>query len=58
VVDGQAELAMAFLSTGNYYRLLGINARVGRTIMCSRSLLLRDQYHPPILRRSLLTEGT
>jgi predicted permease len=32
VVDGQAELANAFVSTGNYYRLLGVTARLGRTI--------------------------
>jgi hypothetical protein len=33
VVDGQAELAQSFLSTGNYYQLLGIGARMGRTIV-------------------------
>src|SRR5262245_25581748 len=33
VVNGQAELATAFLLTGNYYRVLGINARMGRTIV-------------------------
>jgi predicted permease len=33
VVDGQAELATAFLSTGNFYRILGVNARVGRAIV-------------------------
>jgi predicted permease len=33
VVDGQAELASAFLSSGNYYQLLGVGARVGRTIV-------------------------
>jgi predicted permease len=32
VVDGQAELASAFISTGNYYRVLGARARAGRTI--------------------------
>ena len=32
VVDGQAELATAFISTGNYYRMLGVRARAGRTI--------------------------
>ena len=32
VVDGQSELASAFISTGNYYRILGVTARVGRTI--------------------------
>jgi predicted permease len=30
VVNGQAELATAFLATGNYFRVLGINARIGR----------------------------
>ncbi|HJR59900.1 MAG TPA: ABC transporter permease, partial [Vicinamibacterales bacterium] len=30
VVNGQAELATAFLATGNYFRVLGINARLGR----------------------------
>ena len=29
-VDGQADLATAFVATGNYFRVLGINARVGR----------------------------
>jgi predicted permease len=33
VVDGQAEIANAFVSTGNYYQLLGVKARVGRTIL-------------------------
>jgi predicted permease len=33
VVDGQAEIASAFISTGNYYQGLGIGARIGRTIV-------------------------
>ena len=33
VVDGQAEIATAFISTGNYYQVLGVNARLGRTIV-------------------------
>jgi predicted permease len=33
VVDGQAEIARAFISTGNYYRMLGVQARIGRTIL-------------------------
>ena len=33
VVDGQAEIATAFISSGNYYRLLGVRARAGRTIV-------------------------
>jgi predicted permease len=33
VVDGQAEIARAFGSTGNYYRMLGVQARLGRTIL-------------------------
>ena len=33
VVDGQAEVATAFISTGNYYRALGVGARIGRTIL-------------------------
>ncbi len=32
VVDGQAEVASAFISSGNFYRLLGVTARLGRTI--------------------------
>ena len=32
VVDGHAEIATAFISTGNYYRVLGVTARPGRTI--------------------------
>jgi predicted permease len=32
VVDGQAELASAFISTGNFYQLLGVRARLGRMI--------------------------
>jgi predicted permease len=32
-VDGQAEIANAFISTGNYYRVLGVNAMLGRTIV-------------------------
>jgi predicted permease len=30
VANGRAELASAFLATGNYFRVLGINARLGR----------------------------
>ena len=33
VVDGQAEVATAFISSGNYYRALGVGARIGRTIL-------------------------
>ncbi len=33
VVDGQAEIANSFISSGNYYRLLGVDARIGRTIL-------------------------
>jgi predicted permease len=33
VVDGQAELASAFISSGNYYQVLGVHARAGRTIV-------------------------
>ena len=32
VVDGQAELASAFISSGNFYPVLGVRARLGRTI--------------------------
>jgi predicted permease len=31
-VDNHAELASAFVSSGNYYQMLGVNARLGRTI--------------------------
>ena len=33
VVDGQADLANAFISSGNYFRVLGVQARLGRTIV-------------------------
>ena len=33
VVDGQAELANAFISSGNYYQMLGVGARLGRTLL-------------------------
>jgi predicted permease len=33
VVDGQAEIASAFISTGNYYQVLGVSARLGRAIV-------------------------
>ena len=33
VVDGQAEIATAFISSGNYYQILGVNARIGRTLV-------------------------
>jgi predicted permease len=33
VVDGHAELASGFLATGNYFSVLGVNARVGRTLV-------------------------
>jgi predicted permease len=32
VVDGQAEVATAFISTGNYYDVLSVRARIGRTL--------------------------
>ncbi len=32
VVDGQADIASSFISTGNYYRMLGLHANPGRTI--------------------------
>jgi predicted permease len=32
IVDGQPEIATSFISTGNYYRVLGVRARMGRTI--------------------------
>jgi predicted permease len=33
VVDGRADIASAFVSTGNYYQMLGISAQLGRTIV-------------------------
>jgi predicted permease len=33
VVDGHAEIAAAFISTGNYYQMLGLRASPGRTIV-------------------------
>ena len=36
VVDGQAEIATSFISTGNYYQALGVGARIGRTIRSRR----------------------
>jgi len=33
VIDGQAEIATSFISTGNYYQTLGVGARLGRTIV-------------------------
>ena len=33
VVDGQADIASAFISSGNYFQLLGVTARIGRTIV-------------------------
>ena len=33
VVNGQADIASAFLASGNYYRALGVTARAGRTIV-------------------------
>jgi predicted permease len=33
VVNGQADVARAHLSTGNYYRMLGVTARLGRTLL-------------------------
>jgi predicted permease len=33
VVDGHAEIASAFITTGNYYRMLGLSASPGRTIV-------------------------
>src|SRR5687767_2093090 len=32
VVDGQADIATAFIASGNFYQALGVAARVGRTI--------------------------
>jgi predicted permease len=33
VVDGQVDIASAFITTGNYYRVLGLSANPGRTIL-------------------------
>jgi predicted permease len=33
VVDGRADIASAFITTGNYYRVLGLGANPGRTIV-------------------------
>jgi predicted permease len=33
IVDGQADVAAAFISSGNYYQVLGVPARLGRTIL-------------------------
>src|SRR5262249_53017081 len=33
VVDGHSEIANAFISTGNYYRMLGLTASPGRPIL-------------------------
>jgi predicted permease len=33
VVDGRAEIASAFISSGNYFQVLGVGARLGRTIL-------------------------
>ncbi len=33
VVDGQADVASSFISTGNYYQVIGVGARLGRTIL-------------------------
>jgi predicted permease len=33
VVDGRADVAKAFVSSGNYYRVLGLTANPGRTIV-------------------------
>src|SRR5438445_9491530 len=33
VVNGQGEIATGFVSSGNYYQVLGISARLGRTIL-------------------------
>ena len=33
VADGRAEIATAFITTGNYYRMLGLTASPGRTIV-------------------------
>ena len=33
VVDGRAEIASAFITTGNYYQMLGLSASPGRTIV-------------------------
>ncbi|HEY7055960.1 MAG TPA: ABC transporter permease, partial [Vicinamibacterales bacterium] len=33
VAEGQPEIATSFLSTGNYYQLLGVTTRIGRIIL-------------------------
>jgi predicted permease len=33
VADGQAELAQSFIASGNYFQVLGVGARLGRTIV-------------------------
>jgi predicted permease len=33
VVDGRADIANSYIATGNYYRMLGVTAHLGRTIL-------------------------
>src|SRR5258705_4638443 len=33
VVNGQGEIATGFVSSGNYYQVLGVTARLGRTLL-------------------------
>ncbi len=33
VVDGEAEIATAYIATGNYHQLLGVTSVVGRTLL-------------------------
>src|SRR5204863_3651224 len=33
VVDGQPDIASSFISSGNYYQMLGVHAAAGRTIV-------------------------
>jgi hypothetical protein len=40
VADGRAEIVSAFISTGNYYRMLGVRARIGEQ-SCRTTIGLR-----------------
>jgi hypothetical protein len=41
VVDGRADIASAFITTGNYYRVLGLGAHPGRPIVSDDDRLTR-----------------
>jgi hypothetical protein len=56
-VDGQAEIASAFIATGNYHEVLGVTARLGRPIAAmTGGRAGRGRHQLPLLAFAVMTD--